>query len=119
MPVQSEHDPRLRKTLKLRHLRMLALGGVIGAALFVGSIAIITKAGPGAFITYGLTGLMVFFVMRMLGEMASAKPSTGSFTEYAGMAMGRWAKFTTGWPSALTRTPAPASTRACWHGSCS
>ena len=35
--------------------------------------------------------------MRMLGEMASAKPSTGSFTEYAAMALGRWAGFTTGW----------------------
>ena len=47
----SEHDPRLQKTLKTRHLRMIALGGVIGAGLFVGSSAIITKAGPGAFIT--------------------------------------------------------------------
>ena len=97
MPVQSEHDPRLHKTLKTRHLRMLALGGVIGAGLFVGSSAIIAEAGPGAFITYGITGVLVFFVMRMLGEMASAKPMTGSFTEYAGMALGRWAGFTTGW----------------------
>ncbi len=97
MPVQSEHDPRLQKTLKTRHLRMIALGGVIGAGLFVGSSAIITKAGPGAFITYGITGILVFFVMRMLGEMASAKPATGSFTDYAGMALGRWAGFTTGW----------------------
>ncbi|MDL5156055.1 amino acid permease [Actinomycetospora termitidis] len=97
MPVQTEHDPRLKKTLKTRHLRMLALGGVIGAGLFVGSSAIITEAGPGAFITYGITGVLVFFVMRMLGEMASAKPSTGSFTDYAGLALGRWAGFTTGW----------------------
>ena len=97
MPVQSEQDPRLHKSLKTRHLRMIALGGVIGAGLFVGSSAIITEAGPGAFITYGITGLLVFLVMRMLGEMASAKPSTGSFTEYAAMALGRWAGFTTGW----------------------
>jgi GABA permease len=97
MPVQSEHDARLHKTLKSRHLRMLAIGGVIGAGLFVGSSAIITEAGPGAFITYGITGILIFLVMRMLAEMASAKPTTGSFTDYAGMALGRWAGFTTGW----------------------
>jgi GABA permease len=95
MPVQAE--PHLNKALKERHLRMIAIGGVIGAGLFVGSSAIITKAGPGAFITYALTGVLVFFVMRMLGEMASAKPRTGSFTTYAGMALGRWAEFSTGW----------------------
>ncbi|MCA1188073.1 amino acid permease [Saccharopolyspora sp. 6T] len=97
MPVQTEHDPRLQKTLTTRHLRMLALGGVIGAGLFVGSSAIIVEAGPGAFLTYAITGVLVFLVMRMLGEMASAKPTTGSFTDYAGMALGRWAGFTTGW----------------------
>lgn len=87
----------LKKGLKQRHLTMLALGGVIGAGLFVGSSAIIHDAGPLAFITYGITGVIVFLVMRMLGEMAAAKPSTGSFTEYANMAFGRWAGFTTSW----------------------
>ena len=47
MPVQSEHDPRLQKTLKTRHLRMIALGGVIGAGLFVGSGVVIGSTGPG------------------------------------------------------------------------
>ncbi|MER6978830.1 amino acid permease [Streptomyces carpinensis] len=87
----------LRAGLKQRHLTMISLGGVIGAGLFIGSSAIIHEAGPGAFITYGLTGLLVLLVMRQLGEMAAARPSTGSFTDYARMALGPWAGFSTGW----------------------
>lgn len=87
----------LRAGLKQRHLTMISLGGVIGAGLFIGSSAIIHEAGPGAFLTYGLTGLLVLLVMRQLGEMAAARPSTGSFTDYARMALGPWAGFSTGW----------------------
>ena len=35
--------------------------------------------------------------MRMLGEMAVANPSVGSFTDYTRSAIGSWAGFTTGW----------------------
>ncbi|QXH45099.1 amino acid permease [Pseudomonas xanthosomatis] len=97
MPVQSEHDPRLKRSLKTRHISMLALGGVIGAGLFVGSSAVIAATGPGAFITYAITGLIVALVMRMLGEMAAAHPSKGSFVDYARMAFGRPAGYMTGW----------------------
>jgi len=76
---------------------MLALGGVIGAGLFVGSSAVIASTGPGAFITYAITGLIVALVMRMLGEMAAAHPSKGSFVDYARMAFGRPAGYMTGW----------------------
>lgn len=88
---------QLKPGLKQRHLTMLSLGGVIGAGLFVGSSAIINQAGPLAFVTYGITGLIVLLVMRMLGEMAAAKPCSGSFTDYARMAWGEWAGFSTGW----------------------
>jgi GABA permease len=97
MPIQTEHDPRLKQSLKTRHLSMISLGGVIGAGLFVGSSAIISEAGPAAFLIYGLTGILVALVMRMLGEMASAQPTTGSFTDYTRMAFGNWAGFSTGW----------------------
>ena len=36
-------------------------------------------------------------VMRMLGEMAVANPSTGSFADYARNALGGWAGFSVGW----------------------
>jgi aromatic amino acid permease len=76
---------------------MMALGGVIGAGLFVGSGAGITAAGPGILISYVLAGALIMLIMRMLGEMSAAMPASGSFSVYAERALGRWAGFTTGW----------------------
>jgi len=87
----------LRRGLSQRQLNMIALGGVIGAGLFVGSGVIIGETGPGAFITYAVCGVLVVLVMRMLGEMATANPSTGSFADYARQALGGWAGFSVGW----------------------
>ncbi|MEU0839242.1 amino acid permease [Streptomyces sp. NPDC005962] len=87
----------LKAGLKNRHLSMIAIGGVIGAGLFVGSSAGIAKAGPGILVSYALVGLMVVLVMRMLGEMAAANPTSGSFSAYADRALGRWAGFSIGW----------------------
>ncbi|MFZ3268771.1 MAG: amino acid permease, partial [Mycobacterium sp.] len=87
----------LRRGLSQRQLNMIALGGVIGAGLFVGSGVIIAETGPGAFITYAVCGVLVVLVMRMLGEMATANPSTGSFADYARQALGGWAGFSVGW----------------------
>jgi GABA permease len=87
----------LKKGLKQRHLTMIAMGGVIGAGLFVGSGVVIGEAGPGAFLSYLITGLVIVLVMRMLGEMATANPSTGSFADYARAAMGGWAGFSVAW----------------------
>ena len=97
MPIQTELDPRLKHALKTRHISMLALGGVIGAGLFVGSSAVIASTGPGAFITYAITGLIVALIMRMLGEMAAAQPMKGSFVDYARLAYGDVAGYAMGW----------------------
>ncbi|GAA4655474.1 amino acid permease [Arthrobacter cryoconiti] len=90
-------DQQLSKTLKPRHLSMIAIAGVIGAGLFVGSGAAIQKAGPGILVAYAAAGIVVILVMRMLGEMAAANPETGSFSTYADKALGRWAGFSIGW----------------------
>jgi GABA permease len=87
----------LQKGLKQRHLTMIAIGGVIGAGLFVGSGAVIKEAGPAAFLSYAVTGGLIVLVMRMLGEMATANPSTGSFADYSRKALGGWAGFSVGW----------------------
>ncbi|MFC5143746.1 amino acid permease [Streptomyces aureoversilis] len=87
----------LKAGLKNRHLSMIAIGGVIGAGLFVGSASGIAAAGPGILISYALVGALVVFVMRMLGEMAAANPTSGSFSAYADRALGRWAGFSIGW----------------------
>ena len=93
----SERPTKLSKGLKQRHLTMIAIGGVIGAGLFVGSGVVIADTGPAAFLGYALTGVLIVLVMRMLGEMAAAHPSTGSFSDYARRAMGGWAGFSVGW----------------------
>ncbi len=87
----------LQKGLKQRHLTMIAIGGVIGAGLFVGSGVVIGETGPAAFLSYLVTGILIVLVMRMLGEMATANPSTGSFADYARTALGGWAGFSVAW----------------------
>ncbi|MFD7905330.1 amino acid permease [Kitasatospora sp. NPDC059722] len=76
---------------------MLALGGVIGAGLFVGSGAGLAAAGPAVLVSYLLAAVLALAVMRMLGELAAALPESGSFSVYARRALGPWAGFTTGW----------------------
>ncbi|MFJ6293413.1 amino acid permease [Streptomyces griseoviridis] len=90
-------DASLSHGLKQRHLSMIALGGVIGAGLFVGSGTGIAAAGPSIVVAYALSGLLVMLVMRMLGEMSAAHPSSGSFSAHAERAIGPWAGFTVGW----------------------
>ncbi|MEV7138317.1 amino acid permease [Streptomyces tauricus] len=92
-----ESSPSLTHGLKQRHLSMIALGGVIGAGLFVGSGAGIAAAGPSIVVAYAVSGLLVMLVMRMLGEMSAAYPSSGSFSAHAERAVGPWAGFTAGW----------------------
>jgi GABA permease len=94
---QHPDEPRLERGLRQRHVTMIGFGGIIGAGLFVGSGAVINQAGPAAVVSYALAGVIVMLTMRMLGEMAVARPSTGSFVEYARAALGNWAGFTTGW----------------------
>jgi L-asparagine transporter-like permease len=78
-------------------MTMIALGGIIGAGLFVGSSAVIATTGPGAVVSYLAAGVLVILVMRMLGEMAVANPSVGSFADYTRSVLGGLAGFTTGW----------------------
>jgi GABA permease len=88
---------QLQAGLKPRHVTMISIAGVIGAGLFVGSAKAIATAGPAVLVAYALAGALVVLVMRMLGEMATAQPDTGSFSTYADRALGRWAGFSIGW----------------------
>lgn len=87
--------------LKTRHITMIAIGGVIGAGLFVGSSATIAEAGPAIVLTYAFTGLLVMGVMRLLGEMLLAQPGKGTFIDYIRCGCGRAMGFTAGWLYAL------------------
>jgi L-asparagine transporter-like permease len=76
---------------------MIAIGGIIGAGLFVGSSTSIANAGPAVVVSYGLAGLVILLVMRMLSEMAILTPSAGSFTELIRAGLGDAAGFVSGW----------------------
>ena len=76
-------DGGLKRGLKDRHVMMIALGGIIGSAFFLGTGSIVKDVGPSAFITYALGGLIVYLVMIALGELAVAIPISGSFVTYA------------------------------------
>ncbi|MFF4470880.1 amino acid permease [Streptomyces sp. NPDC001599] len=93
----SQTGSGLQAGLKNRHLSMIAIGGVIGAGLFVGSSSGIATAGPGILLSYALVGTLVVLVMRMLGEMSAANPTSGSFSAHADRALGPWAGFSIGW----------------------
>ncbi|KGR79269.1 amino acid permease [Ureibacillus manganicus] len=87
----SEHEigtkanqPKLKRNLKSRHIAMISLGGTIGTGLFLASGASIAQAGPGgALVAYAVIGIMVYFLMTSLGEMAAYMPTSGSFSTYA------------------------------------
>ncbi len=96
-PTTPHPEQALGHGLKQRHLTMLGLGGAIGAGLFVGSGGGIAAAGPGIILSYLFAGALGMLVMRMLGEMSAALPSSGSFSLHAERALGRWAGFTVGW----------------------
>ncbi|WET81365.1 amino acid permease [Amycolatopsis sp. QT-25] len=96
-PVTTIETRSLGTGFRRRHVTMLAISGAIGAGLFVGTGAGIKTAGPGILLSYVVAGLLMVLVMRMLGEMAAAEPSSGSFSVYAEKALGRWAGFTVGW----------------------
>ncbi|MFY1675632.1 MULTISPECIES: amino acid permease [unclassified Streptomyces] len=80
-----------------RQVQMIAIGGAIGVGLFMGAGANIAKAGPGIILMYALAGVVIFFIMRALGELLLYRPVSGSFAEYAREFLGPFFGFATGW----------------------
>lgn len=93
-----DNQPRLHRVLKQRHLSMIAIGGAIGTGLFVASGSAIAQIGPGgAVLTYLLIGIMVYYIMTSLGELAAFMPVAGSFSTYASRYVDRGFGFALGW----------------------
>ncbi len=90
-------EEKMQRGLKNRHLQMIALGGAIGTGLFYGSASTISTAGPAVILSYLFSGIIIFFIMRMLGEMSVDDPVSGSFSYYATKYWGELAGFVAGW----------------------
>lgn len=87
----------MERGLKPRHVEMIALGGTIGVGLFMGSASTIQMAGPSVLLCYGLAGLVMFFIMRIMGEMLYTEPVTGSFAMYGHKYISPFAGYMTAW----------------------
>ncbi|SFS93558.1 amino acid permease [Paenibacillus sp. 453mf] len=98
MQHQETTGPSLNKGLKTRHMTMIALGGSIGTGLFLASGGAIANSGPGgALIAYAAVGIMVYFLMTSLGELATFMPDSGSFSTYATRFVDPSLGFALGW----------------------
>jgi L-asparagine transporter-like permease len=87
----------LRRSLAARHITMISMGGIIGAGLFVGSSAAIAAVGPAILASYAIAGVLILLVMRMIAEMATARPEVRSFTDFARAGLGGAGGFLAGW----------------------
>ena len=95
---ETQQQQGLRRSLKARHMNMIAIGGAIGTGLFVAGGETVSSAGPGgALVAYALIGIMVYFLMTGLGEMASYLPVSGSFETYANRYVDKSLGFALGW----------------------
>ncbi|QOL35399.1 amino acid permease [Bifidobacterium lemurum] len=87
----------LRKSLKNRHIQLIALGGAIGTGLFYGSSESIALAGPSILLAYLIGGIAIFMIVRALSEMSVEDPKAGAFSYYATQYWSKRAGFVSGW----------------------
>jgi L-asparagine transporter-like permease len=83
--------------LATRHILMIALGSAIGTGLFLASGESLLLTGPSILLAYGIGGIIMYIIMRALGEMAYFEPNSGSFSYYAYKYIGKYAGFISGW----------------------
>lgn len=83
--------------LKNRHIQMIAIGGAIGTGLFYGAAKSIQLTGPSILFAYFLGGVMMYIIMRALGEMTVYAPNSGAFSHYAYQYVGNYLGFLSGW----------------------
>ncbi|GAA2302787.1 amino acid permease [Streptomyces violaceusniger] len=90
-------DAGYSKSLKARHVNMIAIGGAIGTGLFLGAGGRLKDAGPSLALAYAVCGVFAFLVVRALGELVLYRPSSGAFVSYAREFLGEKGAFVAGW----------------------
>lgn len=91
-------NSQLSRSLKTRHLQMIAIGSSIGTGLFVGSGSALNTGGPaGLLIAWALISTGVFATMQGLGELCVTFPVSGGFNIYATRFIEPAVGFAVGW----------------------
>lgn len=97
MTQTTEHSEGLQRSLSNRHIQLIAIGGAIGTGLFMGSGKTLHVAGPSLLLVYTIIGVMLFFVMRAMGELLLHNLDYKSFQDFSTDMLGPWAGFFSGW----------------------
>lgn len=95
--AENAGEQHLQRSLKNRHIQLIAIGGAIGTGLFMGSGKSVSLAGPSLLLIYLLIGLMLFIMMRAMGELLLHDLEYKSFQDFANDILGPWAGFFAGW----------------------
>ncbi|KAK0347955.1 General amino acid permease [Friedmanniomyces endolithicus] len=91
-------DSGVKRGLKNRHLSMMALAGIIGPGLLVGSGGALHDGGPASLlIGFGVIGIIAFSIMQSLGEMTTLYPGGGAFISLADRMVDKAFAVAVGW----------------------
>ncbi|PIH55438.1 amino acid permease [Paenibacillus sp. LK1] len=90
-------EETLTRGLKNRHVQLMAIGGAIGTGLFLGAGKTIQLTGPSILLAYIITGIVLFLIMRALGELLLSNLQYHSFVDFVRDYLGNMAAFITGW----------------------
>lgn len=86
-----------KRSLKNRHVQMIALGGTIGTGLFLGASTTISKTGPSILLVYAVMGIFFFLMMRAIGEMLYNDPQQHTFIAFISKYLGTKTGYFSGW----------------------